>query len=301
MITLEQETPMEAPADFTIVPSGPFSLELASGHAFGPRVGVRQQALMRLAFCADSFQELAGVVLRQEPDGTVRGQMHGARDVAAVRSQVARILSLDHDGGGWPDVGRRDPVLGALQAAHDGFRPVLFHSPYEAAAWAVIAGHRAQRQAAGIRRHLCEAAGGVFDLAGERFHAFPAPARLLEVESAPGLAPEQVRRLHAVAEAALEGRLDASRLRAMDPEAARAEVRSIPGIGPFYSGLVVIRGAGPVDAVAAEPRSLKAVSHYYRMVAPTADDLARIAEAWRPYRTWAMVLVRFAAHREGVA
>jgi hypothetical protein len=72
---------------------------------------------------------------------------------------------------------------------------VRFHSPYEAAAWAVIAGHRAQRQAAGIRRHLAETIGEGFDLAGERLHAFPTPRRLLDVDKARGLAPEQFRSL----------------------------------------------------------------------------------------------------------
>ena len=38
---------------FTIEPRGPYSLELANGFGFGPRLGARQDPLMRLAFPVD--------------------------------------------------------------------------------------------------------------------------------------------------------------------------------------------------------------------------------------------------------
>jgi hypothetical protein len=62
-----------------------------------------------------------------------------------VREQVARILSLDVDGTGFPEVGRRDPVVGGLQARWPGLRPVGFFSPYEAGAWALGEAARAGR------------------------------------------------------------------------------------------------------------------------------------------------------------
>jgi DNA-3-methyladenine glycosylase II len=64
----------------------------------------------------------------------VVGEVFGDADPEAVRDQVARILSLDVDGSGFPAVGRRDPVVGGLQARWPGLRPVGFFSPYEAAA-----------------------------------------------------------------------------------------------------------------------------------------------------------------------
>ena len=38
-------------------------------------------------------------------------------------------LSLDIDGQGFLEIGRRDPVIGKLQADYRNLRPVLFHSP----------------------------------------------------------------------------------------------------------------------------------------------------------------------------
>jgi len=118
-------------------------------------------------------------------------------------------------------------------AAHPGLRPVLFHSPYEGAAWAIISARRPARQAAEVRRELSEALGASFELAGERVAAFPLPEQLLEVQPVRGLPEAKCERLRGVARAALEGRLDPERLGAMEPEAAMAEMRTLKGIGPL--------------------------------------------------------------------
>ena len=265
-------------ATFTIEPRGPFSLALAASHVFGPREPAPVVPLMRLAFCVDGFRELAGVVLTEGPAGSVVGEVHGATDVAAVRDQVARIVSLDHDGRGWPAVGERDPLIGRLQARYPGFRPVLHYSPYEAAAWAILAGHRSGNQANTLRRRMGEALGATFELAGTRLSAFPTPTAILDAPSLPVPSAEQDRRLRAVAQAALDGLLDPARLRAMDPEVARAEVQKLPGLGPFYSGLVAIRAVGPADAASVEePRLLGALRHYLGDEAPA--DAAALARA----------------------
>jgi DNA-3-methyladenine glycosylase II len=65
-------------------------------------------------------------------------QSFGDARAEAVRRQVERILSLDVDGTGFPQVAERDAVVARLQAHYPGPRPVCFHSPYEAAAWTVI-------------------------------------------------------------------------------------------------------------------------------------------------------------------
>src|SRR2546428_10091925 len=122
---------------FTIVPSGQFSLEEAANFGFGQRLSPTWDGVMRLAFCVDGYREQAGVEVRQDGDG-VHCAVTGDADLGAVRRQVARVLSLDHDGLAYDEVGRRDPVIGRLQAVAAGLRPPLFYSPYEAAAWAVL-------------------------------------------------------------------------------------------------------------------------------------------------------------------
>ena len=103
-----------------------------------------------------------------------------------------------------------------------------------------------------------------FDLAGERTLAVPTPSRLLAVEAVPGLPADRIPRLHAVAEAAQQGRLSAERLRALPPEEAKAELQELPGIGPFYSALIVIRSLGHADVLSIEEsRSRDAIQRLY--------------------------------------
>ena len=290
---------------FTISPRGPFSLAEAASFGFGQRegqdTGAGKMTLMRMAFCVDGYAGQAGAEVRQDAAGDLRGTAHlpPGTDPAAVRDQVARVLSLDHDATEFVRVGERDPVIGRLQAAAPGLRPPLFHSPYEAAAWAVLSARRPARQMMQVRALLSETHGRVFDLAGQRLAAFPTPSRLLRVESFPGLGPDKIQRLHGVARAALEGRLDVSALKGLGPEAAMTELQSIKGIGPFYSALIVIRGTGFADVLpVGEPRALALTAQLYGLDKPPSGPQFRaMAEPWRPFRTWAVVLIRAAANR----
>jgi len=288
------------PETFTIVPRGPFSLAEAIAFGFGQRDAAAGDDVMRLAFCLDGYRQQAGVVLRQDEAG-VHGTVHGpgGTDPDMVRQQVARVLSLDHDAAGFLRAGERDPVLGALQEAAPGLRPPLFYSPYEAAAWAVLSMRRPPRQMMAVRDRLSRAHGAVFDLAGQQLAALPSPAQLLRIEAFPGIPADRIERLQGVARAAQEGRLDAARLLRLHPEEAMAGLREIPGIGPFYSALIVIRGTGFTDVLPLGEQKLRAlVAQLYNLPVPVSDGtLSGLAEAWKPFRTWAAVLIRAAAKR----
>ena len=63
--------------------------------------------------------------------------------------------------------------------------------------------------------------------------AFPRPERLLEATDVPGLSSVKVGRLHDLARAAIDGRLDTERLRALPEADALAELMTLPGVGPW--------------------------------------------------------------------
>jgi DNA-3-methyladenine glycosylase II len=280
-----------------IVPRGPFSLRAAAGFGFGGTIGApAYDGAMRLAFAVDGFAGHAGVLLRERDDGSIEGEVQGTRDVDAVRAQVARILSLDHDAVAWMAVGERDPVIGRLQREYPGVRPVLFHSPYEAAAWSIVSSRRQAHHAAEVRRRISVQLGATFDVGGVAMAAFPLPERLLEVQPGPGLPEEKVVRLRGIAEAALAGLLDPVRLRALEPEAAIAELQTLRGIGPFYAALILVRSSGVADVTTFDPRVLATVAHHYGLERrPDAAAFEQLSLAWRPFRTWAQVLLRVAA------
>lgn len=282
----------------TIIPSGPFSLRESALFGFGQRAATSFDGVLRLAFCLDGSFTPAGVAVSQDHTGTVRLDVE-ADDVVAARSQVARMLSLDADGAAFAALGGVDPVLARLLAVAPGLRPPLFHSAYEAAAWAVLSARRPAGQMREVRTRLSEAAGTVLEVERERTAVFPSPTQLLGVTAFPGLTDEKVLRLHGVARAALAGELDTGALRALDPAEAAERLLRLRGIGPFSSMLVVVRALGHTDVLpVAEPRLLALVGELWQLGAPaTPAQLTGIAGCWRPFRTWASVLVRAAARR----
>ena len=95
-----------------------------------------------------------------------------------------------------------------------------------------------------------------------------------------------------MARAALDGQLDAARLRAMPPEEALADLKKLPGIGDFSAGLTLLRGS-PDAVPGAEPRLARAVALAYGLPGPaTPEQITAISERWRPYRTWVTLLLR---------
>jgi DNA-3-methyladenine glycosylase II len=284
---------------FTIVHSGAFSLRESVEFGFGQRTADDFDGCMRLAFCQDDLTSQVGVVVRQSSAG-VHGEIYGGNgDVVSVKAQVARVLSLDHDAGGFAAVGERDPVIGALQRAAPGLLPPLFYSPYEAAVWSVLSARRPAKQMSEVRRKLSEAHGRTFQLAGKAMAASPTPDQLLAIDDFPGLPGDKLARMQGVARAALDGVLDVDRLLRFGPEVATAELQRIKGIGPFYASLITIRATGFTDVLPVdEPLARDLITRLYHLDRPCEPaDFERIAEAWRPYRTWATVLVRAAGHR----
>jgi len=287
------------PERFTIDPLGPFSLlssaRFLEGFAPAAYKGGGRDGL-RFAFVADGLaagEAVAGVRVRQEGEAVV-GDVYGAADPGVVKRQVARILSLDSDGRGFPEVGARDPVVAGLQRRYPGLRPVCFYSPYEAAAWAII-GHRLRIvQAAKIKARLAAELGPKVDLGGGVEHAFPGPSRLADLGRFPGLTQTKTERLRHLARAAAGGELEADLLRSLPAAEALSRLRGLPGIGPFSAELILLRGAGEQDWLPAnEPRLDRAAARAYGLKErPDAEKLTAIGEGWRPYRTWVALHLR---------
>ena len=245
------------------------------------------------AFAADDGESAVGLCLRARGDA-VAAEVFGSGD-PAVPAQVARILSLDVDGSGFAAIGRRDAVVGRLQASHPSLRPVLFFTPFEAAAWAVISHRMPMHQAAQIKTRLTREAGTPVEVHGEQLFAFPAPQQILATGDLSVLPERKADNLRAAARAAVGGALDADRLRALPPDEAIAELKALPGIGDFFAQLVLVRGVGSPDFLpTVEPRLLRATGLAYGIETPTAEALARIAESWRPFRSWVAFLLRVA-------
>jgi DNA-3-methyladenine glycosylase II len=224
---------------------------------------------IRAVFLSDSDWTRVETVISQE-GSFARISVTGPGNMQAATDQVRRFLSLDIDGTTWPEVALRDPVIADAQAQLPGLRPCGFFSPYEAAVWAVVSTRIQMRQAARIKATIQNEFGDN--------GAFPSPEVLCKV--AIDLPGRKLEYLHAVADAALEGRLAEDALR---------EVQQIRGLGPFAAELVVIRGANFADVLPKNEARLEAeiVERYDIHHSPDA-----ITDNWSPFRSWAGVHLR---------
>ncbi|MGW0803505.1 DNA-3-methyladenine glycosylase family protein [Nonomuraea sp. NPDC002799] len=246
---------------------------------------------LRFAYNAESDWLPIGVTVTAAPGGvsvaTTRAPGPG------IRGEVARILSLDVDGAGFAKLGESDPVLGDLQRRSPGLRPVCFWSPWEAACWAVIVQRSSMLIASRIKQRIADRHGAEVTVDGQTYTAFPPPVSLLDAGGL-GLPAQKEEWLRGLARAALDGVLTTEHLRALAPEEALAELRALPGVGPFSAGLILIRGAGAPDAFPGdEPRLFGILREAYGLpedAPPTA--YRKLAEVWRPYRSWASFLFR---------
>ncbi|MGI8610121.1 MAG: DNA-3-methyladenine glycosylase family protein [Candidatus Dormibacteria bacterium] len=275
---------------FSTTPTGPFDLANQNQY-FNPWPQV--DGAVAMAFPVEGWQTSAAVLLRQQ-DGAVTGEVDGASGAQADKAwqQALASLSLDFDGEGFVEVGRRDRAIGKLQQQYQGLRPSLFHSPYEAAAGFTI-GHRIQiNQARKIRHQMGETRGDAIQVGGTTLHAFPRPQELLKMDDFTGLSSIKIERLHAIAAAALEGWLDRDALRAMPVESALKQLETLPGIGPFFSQGILMRGAGTTDAMTDDDLTVRAIKRVCEL--PDSAGLPEVlerVERWRPYRMWCTVLL----------
>jgi DNA-3-methyladenine glycosylase II len=272
----------------TFHPLGQFSLTAAAAFAedFPGTQAERPPEALRYAWAVDGDWRTVQVTVRQD-DEAVHAELadHPPPELARQAARdLERMLSLDVDGTEFAALGERDNVVKALQRRFPGLRPVLFYTPYEAAAWAIIGQRIRMTQAATIKERLADELG--------KSGAFPAPARLAQLSAPhPGLTDRKIGQLRALAAAADDGALTRERLRAMTHEDGLEHLQRLPGIGPFSAELILIRGVGNPDAL---PDHDSRLDDAIRSAYSTTDGSAihQITESWRPYRAWVALLLR---------
>lgn len=282
---------------------GPYDLREVALMGFGHRDEKDFDGVMRLGFCLDGdYESQVGVALQQqgsELEVQIENRAGTEADVDAVVQQALRVVSADRDGRPYAALCRADPFLAPVFDVAPGFRPANFYSPYEAAVWSIVSARRSRTQGIVLRRRLAEAYGVVLTVAGRPVPVVPTPAQLSAVEQLPGLPADRIPRLRAIAEAAQRGDLDVTRLAAMEPAQAMSQLQQLPGIGPFYSSLIMVRACGLTDLLAVEPQVLERLRAVYGRTID-ASELTELAEAWRPWRTWVLVMLRALGGRAAV-
>jgi len=276
----------------TVTPKGSFDLLHQNQYFNGwPTLSDNSNTIV-MTFPVEDWSGSVAVTLTQPTKDNVEIAIYGDGNAEAALQQALAAMSLDEDGSDWQAIGKKDSFILDLQEKYKYMRPTLFHSAYEAAA-AFIIGHRITiAQARKVRATVAQEHGAKIKVGEETFAAFPAPEVLLRIDSIKGLNETKITRLHAVAQAALDGKLSREHLRSMPEADALAELETLPGIGAFFSQGILYRGVGIKDGFTKDDMTFHAIKTAYSLPEDASvESMVAIANKWQPYRMWAIVLL----------
>ena len=231
---------------------------------------------------------------RSAPELRTTGVPTGER--ARVVARFRRMFDLDADPREVARVLRKDPLLAPLVKRRPGLRVPGAWDPFECVVRALLG------------QQVTVAAGRTFVArlvarAGPRLprpihgltHVFPSPGAVAAADlDGVGLTTARARAVRGLAEAVALGRLDLE----WPVRDVVAGLVALPGIGDWTAQYVALRALGDRDAFPAADLVLR------RAAAGggpplSARELAARAEAWRPYRGYAVIHLWTAAAGRG--
>lgn len=199
-------------------------------------------------------------------------------DLKAVSTQIESHLSAD-------------TRLQSVVAAYPGMRVPVAWDGFEVAVRAILGQQVSVKGATTLVSRLAAAYGREHVCAGNPAltRIFPEPGVLAEASlSGLGITTRRIAAIRHLARAVLDGhlRFDGS----LDTPAFVARVEQIPGIGPWTAHYIALRALNDPDAF---PHNdlilLRAAALPGETLAPA--DLLRLAERWRPWRAYAVMLL----------
>lgn len=218
------------------------------------------------------------------------------RDVPSVQllqivNRLRRMFDLDADPHAIASALSADPRLRLLLEQRPGLRLPSGWDGFEIAMRAIIGQQVSVAAARTFTARLAQAFGEALPagFAEGLQHLFPTPEALADADlGSIGLTRTRADTVRTVARAVLDGRVDFRSERTLDEFVARWV--ALPGIGPWTANYIALRALGHPDAFPADDLVLqKAVpTDGTRM---TAKALTARAEAWRPWRAYAVMQV----------
>ena len=196
---------------------------------------------------------------------------------------------------------KADPVLGRIIDAHPDFRPRAWLDelpPLDAFGTLIfqVAGQQLSvRATRAIVSRIEEHFGG----------QLPSPAELLAADPhvlrASGLSARKGETLRTLAERFVNGRLSDEALSQMTDDEVEAALTEVPGIGPWTAhGFLLVALDRPDVFLTGDIALRRAIQRAYGFGhVPTEDEIAAIADRWRPYRSLAVSYLFASEYGEG--
>lgn len=266
---------------------GPFAYEGVFGHlAAGMTPGCEEVS-------ADVYRRTlrlphgSGIVALRPQRDHVRCTLalEDLRDLSAAIGRCRRLLDLDADPEAVIDALSADDDLRAVIAKAPGQRIPGTVDPHELAMRAILGQQVSTAAASTHARRLVQAYGTpITDPAGGLTHLFPTVEQLAEIDPIDLAMPQARRRsLRAVVNALAVGdlRLDPG----ADWQESRRQLLAMPGIGPWTTEIIAMRGLGDPDAFPVRDLGVAQAAEQCGLPAQSAELAAR-SERWRPWRSY---------------
>lgn len=224
-------------------------------------------------------------------DHALRLELHGAApaQLLAIVNRIRRMFDLDADPQAIARALGADSRLRPLLRKRPGLRLPSGWDGFEIAVRAIIGQQVSVAAARTLTARLAQRHGTPLPVpfGTGLAHLFPSAEALVDVDlTAIGLTRARAATINTMARALLEDRVDFRSERTLDDFTARWV--ALPGIGPWTANYMAMRALGHPDAFPADDLVLqKAVpTDGSRM---TAKALTARAEAWRPWRAYAVI------------
>jgi AraC family transcriptional regulator of adaptative response / DNA-3-methyladenine glycosylase II len=230
----------------------------------------------------------AAIVSLEPVDGHIQCtlKLESMSDLTSAVRQCRRLLDLDADPLSVVEVLARDRRLSSLVKKRPGLRAPGAVDGVELAIQAVLGQQVSLAAARTLTARLVTAHGDVIKIADPTLtRLFPA-ADAIAAADLSRLGVPQTRRatLHALSGAVVRGSLT------LDPGADRAEtyhkLLSLPGVGDWTAGYILMRALGDPDTFLAGDLGIKKAAAHLGL-GSSSRAISDRAAAWRPWRTYA--------------
>jgi AraC family transcriptional regulator of adaptative response / DNA-3-methyladenine glycosylase II len=197
---------------------------------------------------------------------------------------VERIRAMFDVNADWADVVdglKGDPALRHRLDAQPGLRVPGCWNGFELAVRTILGQQVSVKGATTLAGRMAEAFGQPIVAGGGLARLFPRPEVLADAPIARiGMPQPRARTIQALARAVCDGRLRFEGV--VDSDAFLAQLTEIPGVGNWTAQYVAMRALGEPDAFPSGDLGLLRALNL-----PSARELERRSEAWRPWRAYA--------------
>ncbi len=222
------------------------------------------------------------VSLADEQDSlAVHVQIGDANLLYKIVERIRNMFDLNAD---WAAIAaglQKDPALATRMAAAPGLRIPGCWDGFELTTRAILGQQITVKGATTLAGRIARSFGQPVSGGKGLTHLFPTPEVLADANlTAVGVTGKRAQTIHALAQGVCEGHISFDQI--VDPGAFVAQLRNIPGIGPWTAEYVAMRALGEPDAF---PNGDIGLLHALGL--KTSRELEKRAEAWRPWRSYA--------------